>query len=576
MIKIRDILIFIATSVLFISIFNFFIPIDPVCADGNTLQVGSGQDYTNIQEAINAANESDTIFVHSGTYPETIIVDKSLTLIGESSSSIISGSGDHTIKITSNNVIISELKIQNSGGSYYCIFLDSVSGCEISENTIRNGGHGIYLGGSNSNSIEDNIIEDNNVGIYFSNSDSNTIKGNNIQSNNANGVFLTSSSSDNKIYLNDFSNNLDSNGKDYGSNNWDHNSQGNYYDDYNDYDSNEDGIGDNPYEISGGSNQDNYPLGDFLSVSQEPVAYIDSISPNPAIQGQTVNFNGRGVDDGTIMSWQWKADGSALSSNEDFSTSSLSVGTHTIKFRVQDDDELWSDYKTATLIINSPTNQKPNAYILQPTIPTADFGDNVRFEAYGADSDGTIIEYQWSSNPDEINSEEKTFTKNNIPVGEYTIYLKVRDDDGVWSSEVSTTLSIVSDVPDNNAPVADAGGPYNGTINQSITFDASESYDPDSGDTIAYSWDFGDGETSEGIFPIHSYSIEGEYTVKLTVTDNHGSQSKVSTSIIISQNGNSNKDQNQDNSEKNKSPGFELIFFIFALVIFLSIKKKKG
>jgi parallel beta-helix repeat protein len=577
MIKIKEVLTYLISGILFINFFYFFIPVEIASADGNTLHVGSGQIYTSIQDAINAANESDTIIVHSGTYSETITVGKTLTITGEgSSSSTISGSGDHTLKISSNNVIISGFKIQNSGGSYYCFFLDSVTGCEISDNIIRNGGHGIYLGGSNSNNIEDNTIEDNNVGIYLSNSDSNTIKINNIQSNNANGIFLTSSSSNNKIYLNDFTNNLDSNGKDYGSNDWDYNSQGNYWDDYNDYDSNEDGIGDNPYEISGGSNQDNYPLGDFLSENQEPVAYIDYISPNPAVQGQTVNFNGRGVDDGTIMSWQWKSDGATISNNEDFSTSSLSVGIHTIKFRVQDDDEQWSDYKIATLTINEAANQKPNAYILQPTIPTADYGDDVRFEAYGADSDGTIVGYSWRSDPEKIISEEKTFTIDDLSVGEHTIYLKVRDDDGVWSSEVSTTLTIVSDAPENQAPVADSGGPYSGKINQSVIFDASASYDPDSGDTITYSWDFGDGETSEEIFPTHSYTSEGEYKVKLTVTDNHGAQSKISTSVIISQNGNNNNDQNQDNSEKNKSPGFELIFLIFGLTIFLFIKKKKN
>jgi len=576
MIKIRGTLTFLIISIIFISVFNFVIPIESVNADGITLHVGSGQEYSNIQDAIDAANESDTIYVHSGTYSETITADKILTITGEgSSTTTISGSGDHTVKITSNDVTISNIKILNSGGSYYCLFLESVTGCEISNNIIRNGGHGIYLGSSNSNNIEDNTIEDNNVGIYLSNSDSNTLKSNYIQNNNANGIFLTSSSSGNTIYLNDLTNNLDSNGKDYGSNNWDYNSQGNYWDDYNDYDSNEDGIGDNPYTISG-SNKDNYPLGDFLSENQQPVAYIDSISPNPAIQGQTVNFNGRGVDDGTILSWQWKSDGSTISNKEDFSTSSLSVGTHTIKFKVQDDDELWSDYKTASLIISSPSNQNPNAYILQPTVPTADYGENVRFEAYGADSDGTILEYQWRSNPEKISSTQKTFTKDDLAVGEYTIYLKVKDDDGGWSSEVSTTLTIESDAPDNNAPVADAGGPYSSIVNQSITFDASESYDPDSGDTLTYYWDFGDGDTSEEIFPAYMYSTEGDYTVELTVIDNHGAESKVTTEVTITLKGNNNNSQNPGDTEKNESPGFELIILLFALTILTYIKRKRN
>ena len=134
--------------ILFLSMYNFLLPIESVKAD--TLHVGSGQTYSSIQSAINIANESDTIYVHSGTYSETIIINKSLTLTGEGgSTTTISGSGDHTIKITSNNVIISGFKIKNTMESYYCIFLDSVSNCEISNNHIKNGGHGTYLKSSN-------------------------------------------------------------------------------------------------------------------------------------------------------------------------------------------------------------------------------------------------------------------------------------------------------------------------------------------------------------------------------------------------------------------------------------------
>ncbi len=158
-------------------------------------------------------------------------------------------------------------------------------------------------------------------------------------------------------------------------------------------------------------------------------------------------------------------------------------------------------------------------------------------------------------------------------MGQYTIYLKVKDDNGEWSSEVSTTLTVVSDVPENQAPVADPGGPYNGYVNQSVTFDASNSYDPDSGDTISYNWDFGDGSTSEEIFPTHIYSIGGDYTVKLTVIDNHGAQSKVSTNVNITLKANN---QNEGNEENKEVPGFETIFILIALTILVFIKKKKN
>ncbi|RLF59113.1 MAG: hypothetical protein DRN27_03535 [Thermoplasmata archaeon] len=63
------------------------------------------------------------------------------------------------------------------------------------------------------------------------------------------------------IYHNNLIDNF-RNTHDWGTNIW-HNSslmQGNYYSDYTGVDANEDGIGDIPYNISGGSNQDLYPL----------------------------------------------------------------------------------------------------------------------------------------------------------------------------------------------------------------------------------------------------------------------------------------------------------------------------
>jgi len=48
--------------------------------------------YSSIQEAINNADHGDTIFVSSGTYYENVVVNKTVSLIGEDvSSTIING-----------------------------------------------------------------------------------------------------------------------------------------------------------------------------------------------------------------------------------------------------------------------------------------------------------------------------------------------------------------------------------------------------------------------------------------------------------------------------------------------------
>jgi PKD repeat protein len=62
-------------------------------------------------------------------------------------------------------------------------------------------------------------------------------------------------------------------------------------------------------------------------------------------------------------------------------------------------------------------------------------------------------------------------------------------------------------------------------IGEPFTFDASRSTAQSCGPcpaTLCYSWDFGDGCTGEGVCTTHCYEKPGEYTVKLTITDNSG------------------------------------------------------
>lgn len=75
----------------------------------------------------------------------------------------------------------------------------------------------------------------------------------------------------------------------------------------------------------------------------------------------------------------------------------------------------------------------------------------------------------------------------------------------------------------NHAPVAVATSDVSsGKVSLSVNFSAADSSDPD-GDTMTYSWDFGDGTTStEMIPPTHVYSTVDTFIVVLTVTDDGG------------------------------------------------------
>jgi len=88
---------------------------------------------------------------------------------------------------------------------------------------------------------------------------------------------------------------------------------------------------------------------------------------------------------------------------------------------------------------------------------------------------------------------------------------------------------IVPDIMDGyfaNSPVASfTYSPLEPVENEVITFNASESASMQQGGSITeYSWNFGDGNVTTVATPIitHAYTLFGDYTVNLTVTDNLG------------------------------------------------------
>jgi PKD repeat protein len=82
----------------------------------------------------------------------------------------------------------------------------------------------------------------------------------------------------------------------------------------------------------------------------------------------------------------------------------------------------------------------------------------------------------------------------------------------------------LSGTPYNNrGPIAMAGRDQTTTPGSLLTFDGTASFDPD-GTITAYGWDFGDNTTATGARVAHTYIKNGQYVVKLTVTDNLGAK----------------------------------------------------
>jgi parallel beta-helix repeat protein len=220
-------------------------------------------DFPTIQEAINAANPGDTVYVKTGVYYESVHVNKSLELVGEETNTTIidgakSPSESYVVGLDANNIILTGFTVRNGN---FGIHLNHMY-CLVKECSIRNNTCAILFEWGPSNNIEGNMIWNNTYGVAFTDSSHYNIVRRNTIWNNDMGIYIEHSINL-SIYHNDFINNsVQVHIEKYGSNSsWDvdYPSGGNYWSDYAGLDANGDGIGDTPHVIDA-DNQDRCPL----------------------------------------------------------------------------------------------------------------------------------------------------------------------------------------------------------------------------------------------------------------------------------------------------------------------------
>ena len=158
--------------VLFIGIFAILIFISGEVEGKSIIVDETIGHYKNIQDAVNGADEKDIIYIYDGIYNENVLVNKTLTIIGNGSSkTTINGLGiGNTIKISENYVNLSEVEVTNSGG-------ESNNAGILIENNIG------------SNILNVKCISNNNFGIFLNNSDT-ILKNCEINDNMGNGIYV--------------------------------------------------------------------------------------------------------------------------------------------------------------------------------------------------------------------------------------------------------------------------------------------------------------------------------------------------------------------------------------------------
>jgi parallel beta-helix repeat protein len=163
--------------------------------------------YRNISNGIEHASFGDTIFIYNGTYYEQVVVNKTVSLVGENiNTTIIDGSmnapyGYPLVFVTADNVTISGLTMQNcSGPSHDIINVAGIMiawsrGCVVQDNLIMNNDVGIFLPGESwedhgEHTIQRNTIRNNYIGGISAFSSNNVIQENTVADNVLGGIEL--------------------------------------------------------------------------------------------------------------------------------------------------------------------------------------------------------------------------------------------------------------------------------------------------------------------------------------------------------------------------------------------------
>ncbi len=544
--------------------------------------------YRSISDAIEAANNGDTINVLKGSYSTGFSIDKSIHLISEDvSNTFITGSSlePYMIDITASSVSIGGFTIKDLTSTShrkaiiripsdvddvsiinnkitqsergYGIFLDGAQGAVIKNNVISytlgidlngasgnsiygnkidncSGSQGIRLISSNSNNIENNEILFNNHGIYSTGSSENYIQGNIICNNAINGVYIKNGN-ENVIKNNTIKGNSNS-GIDITSSgsqileNWIYmNNMGIM-------------LGASNCVIFSNRINDQLSYGIYtMSSASENIIYNNTFVDSSGSYGHFAKENGNNIWDNENLGNYWDdfygpdpQNPSNLDTlvDSDFFYTLGGVRDEHPKGRYQDAPGI-SGPNPAHLGEGVSLHPVLSVKVVDPD--PSPYKSRLDVDFYYIQNNVSHLVGSTNVNSGATASVAFSTKYSYIGVGyDYICVWYVIVKDKYTQTRSSDYIFSTLEVPfDNEKPTVDAGGPYSGQIGEAIQFDGSGSSDSD-GEIVFYRWGFGDGSSVTNVVsPTHTYEDSGKYTASLVVIDDKGGISTVDVTVDI-------------------------------------------
>jgi len=245
-----------------------------------------------------------------------------------------------------------------------------------------------------------------------------------------------------------------------------------------------------------------------------------------AALGDAVRLDASGSKDadGKLQKFSWQFGDGSSAEGVAVSHVYAQPKTYHVALRVEDDSDSPCNFDNDSLTVW--INAAPVAEAGMDVLTSA--GKEIRFDGgMSADSDGEIVSYAWDFGDGETGVGKIASHSYKKP-GKYVARLTIKDNANVKNSTATDQLAVVI----NHPPVARAGNDARIAIDEVLAFSGASSSDAD-GRLTSYVWNFGDGNTANGVAASHSYNAAGVYKVILMIKDDSGTESDTAVDTLV-------------------------------------------